>query len=133
MLELREFVKIMLELKHPCIVKEFLEIYEIIIKDIKEVKFEQIKGEPDRFAIINKITDKVTGFVQSYGHIFKNFSGYIKDDKKETMKLFKVTAYCFLAEKHNFNINEFYSDAFEFQETEKKVPKKKKKTEKEDE
>lgn len=32
MLELREFVKIMLELKHPCIVDEFIEIYENIIK-----------------------------------------------------------------------------------------------------
>jgi hypothetical protein len=39
----------------------------------------------------------------------------MKDDKKETIKLFKVTTYCFLAEKYNFNINEFYSDAFEFQ------------------
>jgi hypothetical protein len=54
-LELREFVKIMLELKHPCIVKEFLDIYEIIIKEIKDVKFEQIKIETDRFNVINKI------------------------------------------------------------------------------
>ena len=95
----------MLELKHPSIVKEFLEIYEIIVKDIKDVKFEHIKAEADRFALVSKISDKVAGYVNSSHYNFKNFSGYMQNDKKETIKLFKVTTYCFLAEKHNFNIN----------------------------
>lgn len=105
MIELREFVKIMLELKHPSIVKEFLEIYESIIKEIKDVKFEHIKAEADRFNLISKIAEKVAGFVGSCGHLFKKFTDYMRDDRKETIKLFKVTTYCFLAEKHNFNIN----------------------------
>lgn len=118
----------MLELKHPCIVKEFMEIYDNIIKEIKDVKFDQIKAEDDRYVIVDRIRDKVTGFVTSYAHTFKNFSGYLRDDRIETMRLFKVTAYCFLAEKFNFNINEFYSSAFEFPETEKKKTSKKNKT-----
>ena len=37
---------------------------------------------------------------------------YHKEDEKETKKLILVEIYCFLAEKFNFNINEFYSEAF---------------------
>lgn len=96
------------------------------------MKFDEIKSESERFALVNRVTDKVTGYVQSCAYLFKILTTYLKEDRKETMKLFKVTVYCFLAEKHNFNINEFYSDAFEFQETERKAPKKKKKTEKEE-
>ncbi len=43
---------------------------------------------------------------------FKNFKDYLKKDLKETLKLFYVESYCFLAEKFNFNINEFYAEAF---------------------
>lgn len=36
------------------------------------------------------------------------------DDTVEVTRLVKVTAYCFLAELHGFNENEYYCDAFEF-------------------
>jgi len=78
----------MLELKHHCIVKEFMEIYDNILKEIKDVKFEQVKAEKDRFAVIHRIRDKVVGFVSSYQHNFKNFAAYMREDRLETMKLF---------------------------------------------
>ena len=49
--------------------------------------------------------NKVTGFVQKCSYLFTYFSKYLKENFKETTKLFKVTTYCFLAELHNFNIN----------------------------
>ena len=36
---------------------------------------------------------------------FKKFKEYLKNDMKETLKLLYVEAYCFLAERFNFNIN----------------------------
>lgn len=95
----------MLELKHNVILNEFLEIYEVIIREIKEVKFESLREETGRFAIIDDIMSKVTGFVQKCPYLFPFFAKYLKDNYLETSKFFKVTAYCFLAEKHNFNIN----------------------------
>jgi hypothetical protein len=116
----------MLELKHSTILKEFLEIYEMVVRDIKEVKFEGVREQAGRFGIVEEVMGKVTGFVQKCPYLFPYFSKYLKDNFLETSKLFKVTAYCFLAEKHNFNINEFYCEAFDFPESEGK-PKKKKK------
>lgn len=43
---------------------------------------------------------------------FAKFKGYLRNDLKETLKLLYVESYCFLAEKFNFNINEFYAEAF---------------------
>jgi hypothetical protein len=51
----------------------------------------------------------------------------MREDEKETLRLFKVTAYCFLAEKHCFNINEYYAEAFDYKLEETKAPKKKRK------
>lgn len=76
--------------------------------------------------------NKVTEYVQKCAYLFTNFTKYLKENSKETTKFFKVTAYCFLAEKYNFNINEFYCEAFDIQE-EGKIPKKKKKLEQEEE
>ena len=104
-------------------------MYEFIIREIREVKFDSIRQENDRFAVIEEIMNKVTGFVQKCSYLFSYFSKYLKENFKETTKLFKVTTYCFMAELHNFSINEFYCQAFDFQEEETKVPKKKKKLE----
>ena len=98
----------MLELKHSSILKEFLELYDFMLREIKEVKFESIRQERDRFAIIEDIVAKVTGFVQKCPYLFGYFSRYLKDNEKDTTKLFRVTIYCFIAELHNFKINEFY-------------------------
>jgi hypothetical protein len=39
------------------------------------------------------------------------------------MRLMKVTVYCFLAELHGFNVNEFYSSVFDTQTIEENVRK----------
>ena len=83
----------------------------------------------DRFAIIDDIASKVSGFIQKCPYLFGYFSKYLKENEKETNKLLKVTTYCFIAELHNFKINEFYCEAFDFHEEETKAPKKKKKME----
>jgi hypothetical protein len=41
--KLREFVRIMLDLKHHSIVKEFLEIYEVIVGEVIGTKFESVR------------------------------------------------------------------------------------------
>jgi len=70
----------------------------------------------------------IANFIKSVPHNFKIFTGYMREDEKETIKLFKVTAYCFLAEKHCFNMNEYYAEAFDYKLEERKIPKKKNKT-----
>lgn len=47
--------------------------------------------------------------------------------EKDMMEFLRAVVYCFLAELHNFNINEYYMQAFSFEEEERKMPKKKKK------
>jgi hypothetical protein len=69
--------------------------------------------------------------VTSLGHNFKTLAGYLKEDRAETVRLFTVTIYCFIAERFNFNINEYYCEAFDLEDIENKKPKKKRKTEKE--
>jgi hypothetical protein len=126
MLELREFVKIMLELKHHCILREFMEIYDFIIREIKDVKFDSIRLHKERDQLVNQISDNIASMIGRKAHDFKLFSTYLKNEQKETVKLFRVTTYCFIADKHNFNINEFYAEAFTFDQEERK-PKKKQK------
>ena len=64
--------------------------------------------EQQRMNIVDRITEKVTKLVENRPP-FKILKSYLQDGRKETIKLFKVTVYCFLAEKFNFNINEYYS------------------------
>lgn len=59
--------------------------------------------------MVDNIANKVAGFVLSSHFQFTYFNKYIKENRKDTNKLFKVTTYCFIAEKFNFNINEFYA------------------------
>lgn len=39
----REFVKILLELKHSVIAKEFCEIYNIIVRELKTIDFSDVE------------------------------------------------------------------------------------------
>ena len=73
-------MRIMLELKHSTILKEFLELYEFMLREIKEVKLESLRHEGDRFATIEDIVNKVIGFVQKCPYLFGYFSRYLKDN-----------------------------------------------------
>ncbi len=88
-----------------------------------------MKKEQERHQRIKLIGLELVGVVESAPHNFVEMSRYLKEDRKETQKLLEVTTYCFLAEKHNFNINEYYSEAFDLKEEEQ--PKKRLKKEKE--
>ena len=48
-IEIRTFVKIMLELKHVVIVGEFCEIYDKITAELKMVEFQSVEKEQSRF------------------------------------------------------------------------------------
>lgn len=74
-----------------------MEIYDLIVREIKDVKFEAVKAEINRENLIKRIADMIASFIKAFPHSFKIFSGYLREDEKETVKLFKVTAYCFLA------------------------------------
>lgn len=90
----------------------------MIVREVRNIAFESLREEGDRFQVVEGITGKVTALVEQCPFLFGEFGKYLRDDFKETSKLFKVTAYCFLAEKHSFNINEFYCEAFDFGEAE---------------
>jgi hypothetical protein len=74
-----------------------MEIYDLIIREIKDVKFEAVKAEIHRENLIKRIADMIANFIKAFPHSFKIFTVYMREDEKETVKLFKVTAYCFLA------------------------------------
>jgi len=80
-----------------------MDLYELIVKEIRDIKFENLVQEHMRTMQIDKITEKVTRLVERPP--FKILKGYLQESRKETFKLFKVTVYCFIAEKCNFNIN----------------------------
>ena len=48
LIEVREFVKIMLELKHDSIIEEFIDIYNCIVGLIRNVKFSTVEKEDSR-------------------------------------------------------------------------------------
>ena len=104
--------------------------YEEIIKQIKDIKFDAIKVEGKRIDLIEKMAKSLADNLKRRPEEFKNINEYLRQFDKETGKLIKVTIYCFLAELHNFNINEYYADAFNFDfiEEERLIPKKKRKT-----
>jgi hypothetical protein len=74
-----------------------MEIYDLIIREIKDVKFESVKAELSRDNLIKRLAEMIAGFIKASPHLFKIFTVYMREDEKETIKLFKVTAYCFLA------------------------------------
>jgi len=49
---------------------------------------------------------------------FPYFSCYLTSDTVSFRKFMVVTAYCLLAERFNFSINEYYCDAFSHYEEE---------------
>lgn len=49
---LRDFVQIMLQLKHHSIVKEFLDIYEIIVGEVTGVSFDKVRYPTDRLTFL---------------------------------------------------------------------------------
>ena len=54
LIEVREFVKIMLELKHECIIDEFANIYNKIVEMLHLVKFSQVEKEEERQSWLEK-------------------------------------------------------------------------------
>ena len=102
----------MLELKHSSIVGQFCAIYDQIVFQLKNVDFESVEKEQGRFQWLNGVRDRIVGQILENGERFEYFGQFLKEDQKETKKLVLVEAYCFLAEKFNFNINQFYSEAF---------------------
>jgi len=106
-------MKIMLELKNEEILHEFLPLYDLIYKEISAVEFEKVEKEKDRGEFLKGVEKKLHSLIVSSGESkFKKIKEYLKNDLKETLKLLYVESYCFLAEKFNFNINEFYAEAF---------------------
>jgi hypothetical protein len=120
MFRLREFVKIMLELKHHSIVKYFIEIYDLIVGEVKLTTFESVKRPSERFAFVESAVKMASKGVTKINDYFTNTYD-MRDDHGEIEKLLKVTVYCFLAEFHCFRDNEFYPDAFEFTKVDKKI------------
>ena len=47
-IEVRQFMKIMLELKNEDILHEFLPLYDLIYKEISGIQFEKVEKEKDR-------------------------------------------------------------------------------------
>lgn len=111
-IEVREFVKIMLELKHDCILEEFIDIYNMIVGLILPVDFKEIEKEESRTAWLEKNRDEIVKHIEEKPEKFTYLTKYLREDGIETKKLLLVELYCFLAEKFNFNINEYYSEAF---------------------
>jgi UDP-N-acetylglucosamine 2-epimerase len=101
-LKLREFIKIMLELKHSSILNDFLLIYDLIYREIKTIKPERLVEEGQRQKEVENIGNMVVGYINSQRFHFTNFPKFVKSDPKETTKYFQVTVYCFLAELHRF-------------------------------
>jgi hypothetical protein len=100
----------MLQLKHPSIIGPFLHAYNFIIGEIINVEMSQDDHTATRFKLIDEITEKLS----ECGKRIDSFlvkCGFA-DDLEGTMKLLRVTVYCFLAEMLSFTHNEFYCEAF---------------------
>ena len=109
---LRDFIKILLELKHSALVREFCHIYNIGVRALKEVKFDEVVKEEQRFQWLQSVQDSILAFMSENKGEFKYMEEFMKRAPMETKKLILVEVYCLLAEKFNFNINEFYCEAF---------------------
>ncbi len=94
----------MLDLKHHTILKEFIEIYDKIVGEVKKTSFESVRKPTERFAFVEEVLKKLTKGVGRINDYFAN-NYDMPDDSVEITKLLKVTVYCFLAELHNFGEN----------------------------
>jgi hypothetical protein len=101
----------MLQLKHPSIIDPFLLTYNLIIGEIINVELSQVYHTADRFRLINEITEKLSECGKSIDSILVKYCGFVSDLER-TMKLLRVTVYCFLGEMHSFTHNEYYCEAF---------------------
>ena len=68
--------------------------------------------EEQRFQWLQNVQDNILAFISENKNEFKYMEEYMKKTPIETKKLILVEIYCLLAEKFNFNINEFYCEAF---------------------
>lgn len=94
----------MLLLKHHTIVKEFLDIYEIIVGEVTGVSFEKVRNPADRLTFLNSVKEILKDGVEHINDYFT--SAYnMPDEKKKIAKLLRVSAYCFLAEYFSFPVN----------------------------
>jgi hypothetical protein len=101
----------MLQLKHPSIIDHFLHAYNLIIGEIINVEMSHVYHTADRFRVIDEITEKLSECGESIDSFLVKECGFL-DDLEGTMKLLRVTVYCFLAEMYSFTHNEFYCEAF---------------------
>jgi hypothetical protein len=54
-IRLRDFVEIMLQLKHHSTVKEFLDIYEVIVEEVMGASFNNARNPADRLAFLDSV------------------------------------------------------------------------------
>ncbi len=54
---LEKMIKTMLSLKHSTIVKEFIELYEEVIKKIVKIDFDAIREDERRRSIVAKLAE----------------------------------------------------------------------------
>ena len=129
---LEKMIKTMLSLKHSTIIKEFIELYEELIRKILIIEFEAIRQDEPRRTIVAKIAEELTRIIKNKSRLqhagsYKQLGHFVSSKEKEMLQFLKAEVYCFLAQLHNFNINEYYVQAFTFEEEERKAPRKKKK------
>jgi len=55
----------MLELKHSCILSEFLYIYDIAVREVRTVKRETIIEEEQRRKVVEDIAKMLIGFINN--------------------------------------------------------------------
>ena len=108
---LREFVRIMLSLKHPAILHEFAAAYDAIIAEIVNVSFAEVKGEQSRFAIVDKITKKLRSNAAEIDRVLREMLS-LSDGDGDAISVLRAAVYCFLAEKFAFHTNELWAEAF---------------------
>jgi hypothetical protein len=108
---LREFVRIMLSLKHPTILHEFAAAYDAIIAEIDAVSFAEVKGERSRFAIVDKITQKLRANAAEIDRVLREMLS-LSEGEGDVIFVLRATVYCFLAEKFVFHTNELWAEAF---------------------
>jgi hypothetical protein len=54
-IRLREFVEIMFQLKHHSTVREFLDIYEVIVGEVMGASFNNVRNPADRLAFLGSV------------------------------------------------------------------------------
>lgn len=62
---LEKMIKTMLSLKHSTIIKEFIELYEEVIKKVVKIDFEAIREDERRRNIVAKIAEDISKIIKT--------------------------------------------------------------------